>query len=193
MELDVRPIPRSSKHSTIFDTFTALEVGEHFILLNDHDPLPLRSQFDVNFARSFTWEYVEQGPEEWRVKITKIASTALPQVLVNTNDLAASTDEPDLTGAIWKVPLAQRDLDSNVISLLPDTRISSHAGPDLDIMFIVVSGAGEIVTETDDITIQPGDVVWLPRRALREIVAHSEGLRYLTVHKHKTGLQISSL
>lgn len=40
--LDVRIIPPREKHPTIFQTFEALEPGSSLILVNDHDPLPLR-------------------------------------------------------------------------------------------------------------------------------------------------------
>lgn len=69
--LDVRPIPPREKHPTIFATFDALDEGDHFVLVNDHDPVPLRHQFDFERKGQVAWEYLEQGPELWRVKITR--------------------------------------------------------------------------------------------------------------------------
>lgn len=71
--LDVRPIPPRQKHPTIFSTFDALEVGDHFVLVNDHDPVPLKHQFNFEREGQMQWEYLEQGPDVWRVKITKVA------------------------------------------------------------------------------------------------------------------------
>ena len=45
--MDVRPIPCSIKHKLIIRTWLELAVGEHFILLNDHDPVPLYYQFSA--------------------------------------------------------------------------------------------------------------------------------------------------
>ncbi|HWL17209.1 MAG TPA: DUF2249 domain-containing protein [Opitutus sp.] len=70
--LDVRPIPGRSKHAQIFQRWFDLAVGQHFVLLNDHDPIPLHYQFAAQFPDAFGWEYLEQGPEEFRVKITKL-------------------------------------------------------------------------------------------------------------------------
>jgi uncharacterized protein (DUF2249 family) len=67
--LDIRPIPPPQKHPTIFKTFDALGPGEAFELLNDHDPKPLMYQFQIERPGKFTWEYLEQGPHLWRVKI----------------------------------------------------------------------------------------------------------------------------
>lgn len=74
--LDVRVIPSRDKHPTIFRTFDALEPGSSFILVNDHDPVPLRYQFQFERPEAFEWTYLEQGPEVWRVEIGRTATTA---------------------------------------------------------------------------------------------------------------------
>ncbi len=71
LELDVRPIPVREKHPTIFRTFDTLAVGEAILLINDHDPKPLYYTFAAERAGTFEWNYLEQGPEIWRVKIRK--------------------------------------------------------------------------------------------------------------------------
>ena len=73
---DVRAIPGRVKHAQIFQRWSDLQVGQFFILLNDHDPVPLRYQFEAEFANAYSWDYLERGPEEFRVKITKLQSTA---------------------------------------------------------------------------------------------------------------------
>jgi uncharacterized protein (DUF2249 family) len=70
--MDVRPIPCSIKHGLILKTWYELPVGDYFILLNDHDPVPLRYQFAAEFGEAFRWEYLERGPENFRVKISKV-------------------------------------------------------------------------------------------------------------------------
>jgi uncharacterized protein (DUF2249 family) len=67
--LDVRAEPPIRRHTLIFETFEALEPDTAFELVNDHDPKPLYYQFAAEKAGEFTWDYVEQGPEVWRVRI----------------------------------------------------------------------------------------------------------------------------
>jgi len=67
-------VPPRKKHPTIFRVFEELEPGGSFVLINDHDPRPLRHQFEAEMAGRFGWEYLEQGPEEWRVRILKRGS-----------------------------------------------------------------------------------------------------------------------
>jgi uncharacterized protein (DUF2249 family)/quercetin dioxygenase-like cupin family protein len=185
-ELDVRGLPKPDKHPTIFAAFEGLPAGGAMVLVNDHDPKHLHDEFETELAGSYTWEYMRQEPRDWRIRIGKLTATPLPRVLVNTRDLAASP--PDTAGAVWKLEARRRDLDSNVVALPPQGRIDAHAGPELDVLIHVVSGAGELVTENGSLTLEPGAVVWLPRRSRREFRAGPEGLRYLTVHQRRQAL-----
>jgi uncharacterized protein (DUF2249 family) len=67
--LDIRAIPPAQRHPLIFQRFEALAPGEGFMLVNDHDPKPLYYQFQAERTGEFTWEYLEQGPEAWRVRL----------------------------------------------------------------------------------------------------------------------------
>lgn len=70
-ELDVRVIPPARKHPTIHEKLSELEPGETLRLLNDHDPRPLRFELDHDYPNVYSWNYVESGPELWRVDIVK--------------------------------------------------------------------------------------------------------------------------
>lgn len=67
--LDIRSIPPAERHPLIFETFAGLQTGQGFILVNDHDPKPLYYQFQAERTGEFTWEYLEEGPETWSVRI----------------------------------------------------------------------------------------------------------------------------
>ncbi|MBK8989932.1 MAG: DUF2249 domain-containing protein [Chloroflexi bacterium] len=67
--LDIRPIPPAQRHPLIFDLFEKLEPRQGFVLVNDHNPKPLYYQFQAELTGQFTWEYLEEGPDAWRVRI----------------------------------------------------------------------------------------------------------------------------
>ncbi|QTE31424.1 DUF2249 domain-containing protein [Pengzhenrongella sicca] len=72
--IDVRTeIPRV-RHALIFDTFAGLPTGTAFVLVNDHDPKPLGYQLAAENPGEYSWEYLEEGPEVWRVRIGRIAA-----------------------------------------------------------------------------------------------------------------------
>lgn len=70
-KLDVRHLPPPQRHALIFDACGKLSVGNAVILVNDHDPKPLYYQFEAEHPGQFGWEYVESGPEVWRVCISR--------------------------------------------------------------------------------------------------------------------------
>ena len=67
--LDVRSEIPARRHELIFETFQSLSSGTAFELVNDHDPKPLFYQFEAEQPGTFTWDYLEQGPTVWRVRI----------------------------------------------------------------------------------------------------------------------------
>ncbi|CAG1065333.1 Iron-sulfur cluster repair protein YtfE [uncultured bacterium] len=69
--LDVREMVPKDRHSKIFETFNALDPGTSFVLVNDHEPKPLLYQFQAEHDGEFDWWPLEQGPQVWRVRISK--------------------------------------------------------------------------------------------------------------------------
>jgi uncharacterized protein (DUF2249 family) len=67
--LDVRTLIPAERHRLIFVTYGDLKPGESFTLVNDHDPKPLYYQFEAEHKGQFSWQYLEQGPQTWRVEI----------------------------------------------------------------------------------------------------------------------------
>lgn len=69
--LNVTLLEPRQKHPTIFVRFDALAPGESLTIHNDHDPKPLYYQLLGERGNIFTWEYLEQGPVWWKVRISK--------------------------------------------------------------------------------------------------------------------------
>ena len=69
--IDVRTIAPRDRHPLIFSTFNSLAAGQAMELVNDHDPRPLYYQFNAQMPGQFTWAYLENGPDLWRVAITR--------------------------------------------------------------------------------------------------------------------------
>ncbi|MGH9469424.1 MAG: DUF2249 domain-containing protein [Terriglobia bacterium] len=69
--IDVRTIAHQQRHPLIFRTYDTLKSGEGFILVVDHDPKPVFFELDFIHNGKFTWEYLQKGPELWRVQVAK--------------------------------------------------------------------------------------------------------------------------
>lgn len=190
-ELDVRALPKPQRHPVIFERFAALPAADSFVLINNHDPKHLRQEFDRDHPGAYGWDYLESGPV-WRIRITRLVNAGLPRVLCDTRTLTTDGQVADAAGAIWKLDVEPRHLDANVIELQPRSRIATHTGPDLDVLIHVLSGAGELLTDTGPVPLKPGSLVWLPRRSQRSITAAADGLIYLTVHPRRPALRIGT-
>jgi uncharacterized protein (DUF2249 family) len=69
--LDVRALPPPRRHELIFGRLAKLLAGEAITSVNDHDPKPLHYQLEATQPGQFGWDYLEQDPEAWRVRIAR--------------------------------------------------------------------------------------------------------------------------
>lgn len=74
-EFDVRPFPPALRHDMFYQAFNEIYAGEAFVFTNDHDPRPLYYQLEAESEQPFKWEYLEEGPEVWKVRVIKLKGT----------------------------------------------------------------------------------------------------------------------
>lgn len=70
--IDVRTIPPHQRHPTIFGMIDALLPGASFFIVSDHPPRPLHQQLETRYPGQFSWDYLEDGPQVWRVEIGRL-------------------------------------------------------------------------------------------------------------------------
>jgi uncharacterized protein (DUF2249 family) len=69
--LDVRDIPFWRRLDAILAAFDRLGAGEAIELQVDLDPWPLRSYLEATRRVPFEWQYLESGPQTWRVRLSR--------------------------------------------------------------------------------------------------------------------------
>jgi len=69
--LDVRTVPHPVRHAVIFGALEAVVPGATLVLLAPHDPLPLLRQLQERHPGAFVIDYLERGPEDWRLRLTR--------------------------------------------------------------------------------------------------------------------------
>ena len=70
-ELDARAIPHAVRHGAIFGALGQLRPGSAMVLIAPHDPLPLLKQLQDREGDAIGVEYLQRGPEDWRLKMTR--------------------------------------------------------------------------------------------------------------------------
>ena len=71
--VSVPEIQPQFKHQTIFNVYEDLEAGKSMIIHNNHDPKPVYFQLQNMHGDTFSWVYLQEGPEWWDIRVTKAA------------------------------------------------------------------------------------------------------------------------
>lgn len=69
--LDAREVPHAIRHATIFGALDSVGPGGGLVLVAPHDPLPLLMQVEQRSPGLFTVDYLERGPEAWRISFVR--------------------------------------------------------------------------------------------------------------------------
>ncbi|MET8804495.1 DUF2249 domain-containing protein [Streptomyces sp. NPDC004546] len=69
-ELDVRSVPHALRHAAVFGALDAVPAGNAMVLVAPHDPLPLLRQIEQRSPGRFAVEYLQRGPEAWRLRLS---------------------------------------------------------------------------------------------------------------------------
>ena len=63
----------TDRKAHVLATFDTLAMGESLVVVNDHMPNGLRRHFEEHRPGAFGWTALEDGPEVFRVEVTKTA------------------------------------------------------------------------------------------------------------------------
>lgn len=73
VRLDVRDVEPKDRFGTIMSAYDALEPGESLDLTVDHDPKCMYYTLRATRGEdSFDFEYLEDGPRVWRVRVRRL-------------------------------------------------------------------------------------------------------------------------
>ncbi len=70
-EFDARAVPHAIRHATIFGALNSIASGSGLVLVAPHDPLPLLMQLEERSPGLFSIDYLERGPETWRLRFIR--------------------------------------------------------------------------------------------------------------------------
>lgn len=70
--LDVREVPHSIRHATVFGALDAVPAGGTLVLVAPHDPIPLLQQLRDRTSGQIDIGYEQRGPEAWRLRLTRL-------------------------------------------------------------------------------------------------------------------------
>lgn len=187
--IEAPKIPPADRHRRIFAAFDQLQPGAAFELVNDHDPKPLHMQFQFLAAGRFQWEYLEQGPSRWRVRITRTQAAAPGYEIAKVfpasacgcgHDHGAPTSPALVTTAgeraVFRgdrfnpVEIARNERIKVVLACLEAGQFIPVHTPGVDLTLCVLDGRGVVACGEAEEPVTTGAIVFVPageRRGLR--------------------------
>ena len=91
-------------------------------------------------------------------------------------------------GPVWGAESA--DLNATLLEWPAGEGPSEHVNESLDVLYVVVAGSATLTVDGAPRDLEPGDATIVDKGARRALVAGPEGVRYLTSHKRRGGLQL---
>jgi hypothetical protein len=116
-----------------------------------------------------------------------------PPACDGTRPVVADLGSVDLAGrggAVWSLP-HEGDLDANLVHLNGLESIGEHANREVDVFYVVQSGAAQLVIDGVPHALREDMVALVPRGARRWLTAGPAGVTYLSVHRRRGPLGIS--
>lgn len=70
-ELDVQTIPHAIRHAAIKGALASLAPGSGLVISATHDPVPLLNQVEGEAPGRYAVDYLDRGPEVWRLAFVR--------------------------------------------------------------------------------------------------------------------------
>jgi mannose-6-phosphate isomerase-like protein (cupin superfamily) len=101
-------------------------------------------------------------------------------------DLAALGEAAQGNGPQWSHE--STDLDLTFLSWQSGREIAAHVNAEVDVLFVVVDGTGEVIVNGETYGLAAGQALLIPKGSERAIRCTGERFSYLSIHRRRTGL-----
>ena len=80
------------------------------------------------------------------------------------------------------------DLDLTLLAWTAGQGVATHRNTEVDVVLIVVAGAGEVTVNAEQYHLTPGQALLIPKGAERAIQCAGDHFSYLSLHRRRRGL-----
>lgn len=92
-------------------------------------------------------------------------------------------------GPVWGT--ATDDLNVTLLAWRAGESVAEHVNDERDVVFVVVAGSGTVLLDGLAHDVRAGHAIVIPCGMRRALTAGPDGIRYLSVHRKRGGLQIA--
>jgi mannose-6-phosphate isomerase-like protein (cupin superfamily) len=98
---------------------------------------------------------------------------------------------PCAGGPVWGA--ASTDLNATVLEWRAGGGPAEHVNEHRDVLYVVLTGSATLTVEGESREFDAGEATIVDKGSLRALAAGPEGVRYLTAHVRRGGLEIKRL
>lgn len=91
-------------------------------------------------------------------------------------------------GPVWGA--ASEDLNATLLEWPAGAGPAAHVNDTRDVLYAVISGSAELTVDGETQALGAGEATIVSKGARRALVAGPDGVRYLTAHVRRGGLEI---
>ena len=91
-------------------------------------------------------------------------------------------------GPVWGA--ASADLNATLLEWPAGKGPAEHVNGELDVLYVVLDGSATLTVDDDLKELEAGEATIVDKGARRALAAGAEGVRYLTAHVRREGLQL---
>jgi mannose-6-phosphate isomerase-like protein (cupin superfamily) len=102
--------------------------------------------------------------------------------------LAERGENPDASGPVWGA--ATDDLNATLLVWPPGEGPAEHVNEHRDVLYAVLAGGGALTVDGEARDLHEGDALVVEKGSSRALVAGPLGIRYLTAHLRRGGLEL---
>ena len=113
----------------------------------------------------------------------------MTEIRLSVVDLADSIEAAVGNGVQWSLSDPSQ-LQANLVHLEPEASIGEHVSDDVDVIVVVLAGSGILDGGDGQLELHVHHLVHLAAGVPRALRAGQDGLTYLTIHRHRGGIQI---
>jgi quercetin dioxygenase-like cupin family protein len=92
-------------------------------------------------------------------------------------------------GPVWGA--ASEELNATLLDWPPGGGTEEHVNDERDVLVVVLAGSGTLLLDGETYALCAGDTCIVPKGTRRGFTAGPDGIRYLTAHRKRGGLQIT--
>ncbi|MFN8185877.1 MAG: cupin domain-containing protein [Gaiellales bacterium] len=107
-----------------------------------------------------------------------------PSSQLEAVDLSAG----DGAGPLWGI--ASEDLNATLLAWPPGAGVAEHVNEERDVLVVVLAGTGTLTVDGVSVAVAAPAACVIPKGTRRAFHAGETGIRYLTAHLRRPGLQL---